>query len=161
MRAIFDGWASDSETTRYVGWPTHQTLDDTYAFIAFSDDQWQKWGCGPLLIEHCETGTVIGSAGFAFFGAGTMVEKAEVGYVIAPEHRRRGYATEALRQSITLAQARGVMQLSAGVHPANTVSRHIVENHGFVPGNPSTIPVIFPQINPNKPEHAINYVLDF
>jgi ribosomal-protein-alanine N-acetyltransferase len=45
--AIFERYASDREVTRYVGWPRHLSVDTTKAFVALSDDEWERWPAGP------------------------------------------------------------------------------------------------------------------
>lgn len=34
---IFERYAGDAEVTRFLGWPRHQSLADTRAFLGFSD----------------------------------------------------------------------------------------------------------------------------
>lgn len=77
--AVFLGWASDDVATRFMSWPRHQTLDDSRAFLDFSDVQWERWPAGPYLIEERSTGALIGSCGFTFRDSGL----AEVGYILA------------------------------------------------------------------------------
>jgi RimJ/RimL family protein N-acetyltransferase len=50
--AIFTQYAADELVTQYVGWLRHKTLSETYAFLQFSDHEWEKWSAGPLLIAH-------------------------------------------------------------------------------------------------------------
>lgn len=56
----------------------------------------------------------------------------EVGYTVFPEHRRRGYATEALRALLADAEAQGIRRFVASVGPANAPSLAIVRRLGFV-----------------------------
>ena len=56
----------------------------------------------------------------------------EVGYTIFPEHRRRGYATEAVRALIAAARAQGIHRFVASVGPQNEPSLAIVRRLGFV-----------------------------
>jgi ribosomal-protein-alanine N-acetyltransferase len=56
----------------------------------------------------------------------------EVGYTIFPEHRRRGYATEAVRALIAAAEAQGIRRFVASVGPDNEPSLAIVRRLGFV-----------------------------
>ena len=44
--AMCHNWASDPETTRYMSWPTHQSLADSRAYIAFAMEQYaREQGC--------------------------------------------------------------------------------------------------------------------
>jgi ribosomal-protein-alanine N-acetyltransferase len=59
--AIFNHFASDPEVTRYMSWPTHESIADTQAFLKFAIENWQQHSMGTLLIES--NGMVIGSTG--------------------------------------------------------------------------------------------------
>ena len=59
-QAIFERYASDAEVTRYLGWPTHTSVQDTEAFVGFSLSEWARWGVGPLLAFDRESGTLLG-----------------------------------------------------------------------------------------------------
>ncbi|MFT5501379.1 MAG: RimJ/RimL family protein N-acetyltransferase [Woeseiaceae bacterium] len=48
--AIFDRYASDPVVCQYLAWPMHRTVDDTLAFLEFSDTEWAHWPAGPYLI---------------------------------------------------------------------------------------------------------------
>ena len=41
--AVFSRYASDPDVTRYMSFPTHQSLDDTRAFVQWSDTLWARW----------------------------------------------------------------------------------------------------------------------
>lgn len=40
--AIFARYARDTEMTRLLGWPRHDSVDATLAFLEFSDAEWEK-----------------------------------------------------------------------------------------------------------------------
>jgi RimJ/RimL family protein N-acetyltransferase len=56
----------------------------------------------------------------------------EIGYTVFPEHRRRGYATEAVRTLIAAAEAQGIRRFIASIGPENEPSVAIVRRLGFV-----------------------------
>jgi ribosomal-protein-alanine N-acetyltransferase len=56
----------------------------------------------------------------------------EVGYTIFPEHRRQGYATEALAALLGWARAQGIDHFVASVGPENEPSLRMVRRLGFV-----------------------------
>jgi RimJ/RimL family protein N-acetyltransferase len=93
-QAIFAGYASDPEVTRYLAWPRHLAIEETHMFLRFSDAEWTKWPVGPLLIFSRADGTLLGGSGLAF----ETPYRATTGYVLARDHWRKGYATEALGQ---------------------------------------------------------------
>ena len=97
--AIFDRYASDAEATRYMAWPVHTTINDTYAFLTFSDVEWERWPAGPYVIFSRANGTLLGSTGFAF----ETSHRAITGYILARDAWGQGYATESLRAMVELA----------------------------------------------------------
>lgn len=124
---IFQAYASDADATRYLSWPRHHALDQTRAFIDFSDDEWDKWPVGPLLVEERATGRVIGGTGLAF----ETPWRASTGYVLAREAWGRGYASEALAAMVGLAGRTGVVRLYALCHVEHQASRRVLERGGF------------------------------
>ncbi len=59
-------------------------------------------------------------------------EAVEVGYTVFPEHRRCGYATEAVRALLAHARGQGVRRFVASVGPENEPSLALVRRLGFV-----------------------------
>jgi predicted acetyltransferase len=53
-----------------------------------------------------------------------------IGYAVLPEHRRRGHATEILRQSVVIARAAGVRDVLVTCAVENTGSRTVIERCG-------------------------------
>jgi [ribosomal protein S5]-alanine N-acetyltransferase len=125
--AIFETYASDAEVTRYVGFERHQRIEDTRAFLVFSDAQWAKWPAGPYLIERREDGVLLGSTGLKF----DALDEASTGYVLSRSAWGHGYATEALAAMVDLAAACGVRHLYALCHHAHLASAHVLEKGGF------------------------------
>ena len=59
-------------------------------------------------------------------------EGGHIGYVVLPAHRRRGYATEILRQSIELVLADGVERILVTCDDDNVASAAVIERGGGV-----------------------------
>lgn len=62
---------------------------------------------------------------------------AELGYWIAREHWGRGFATEAARAVIDIAQALGHRRISCGHFVDNPASKRVIEKLGFVQQGPA------------------------
>lgn len=57
-------------------------------------------------------------------------EGGHIGYGVLPAHRRRGYATEILRQSLVVARAVGVDRVLVTCDEDNVASRRVIEASG-------------------------------
>jgi [ribosomal protein S5]-alanine N-acetyltransferase len=151
--AIFSRYSSDPRVTRYVGWPAHRTVDDTRAFLAFSDDQWEKWPAGPYLACSRGDGTVLGSTGLMF----ETPQTAMTGYVFATDAWGRGYATEALEAMIAVARHLGVHRLYALCHAEHRASAHVLEKGGFVLEGTCRAHAEFPNLRPGEAQDVLCY----
>lgn len=75
--------------------------------------------------------TVVGEAGF--HGPPDADGRVEIGYMVACEHRRRGYAEEAVRALMAWAVAeQGIARFRASISPQNTASLNLIRKLGFV-----------------------------
>lgn len=76
------------------------------------------------------TRVVVGRIGF--HGPPDAEGVVEVGYTVAPEHRRQGVATEALAGLLGWARVQGVSACLASVSPDNAASLATIARLGFV-----------------------------
>lgn len=73
---------------------------------------------------------VVGEAGF--HGPPDGDNRVEIGYMVVSEHRRRGYAEEAVRALMTWATAEhGITRLRASISPQNDPSLNLIRKLGF------------------------------
>lgn len=68
-----------------------------------------------------------------------------IGYAVVPAHRKRGYATEILRQALVVIRAEGVDRVLVTCKDSNMGSRRVIENCGGV----------FESIVPIEPEQSL------
>lgn len=152
VEAIFGRYAGDPEVTRYLGWPTHRTLDDTRGFLAFSDAQWAQ-SAGPYLIRERGAGTLIGSTGLMLDDmAGAMT-----GYVLAKDAWGRGYATEALTAMVDVARGLRIRRLYALCHPDHAASQRVLIKCGFERDFTWTGRMEFPNLAPGVLQDTLCY----
>lgn len=147
---IFRTYASDLEVTRFLSWPTHVTLDDTRAFLAFSDTSWEQWGFGPLLIERRdghEEDRLLGSTGLDF----QTRTRASVGYLLAKRAWGQGYASEALLAMVEQAQRAKLWRLEALCHREHAASARVLLNAGFSEEGTLRAHTVFPNHTPYVP----------
>lgn len=94
---IFYSYASKPEATKYVSWPTHQTIEDTRTFLYVSDHGWKQGTGYNYSIRLRGTNVLVGSIG-AIHESGNL----QFGYILGPAHWSNGYATEACGAFITV-----------------------------------------------------------
>jgi ribosomal-protein-alanine N-acetyltransferase len=150
---IFQRYAADAEVTRWVGWPRHERISDTDAFLKFSAAEWGRWPAGPLLIESRADGRLLGSTGLAFE---TLVQ-ASTGYVLARDAQGFGYASEALRAVVQLARGLAATRLYALCHPSNSASIRVLERCDFACEGLLPTRHVFPNLG-SEPQDVASYV---
>ncbi len=149
---IYRRYASDPEVTRYLSWPRHQSIDETRAFIQFSDTQWRDHTAGPYLVES-ESGLLLGGTGLDLMGP----DQAMTGYVFARDAWGKGYATEVLRAMINLTRQLGIAELHAHCHVAHIPSQRVLEKCGFA--RKEHLIAQFPNLPPDERHDAWRYEL--
>jgi RimJ/RimL family protein N-acetyltransferase len=116
-----------------LGFPARRFLEHRLGQMQ-RDPSVQRWLARAVLLRE-EDRLMIGSIGFhgepgvnAKDAAGAL----EIGYSIRPEHRRRGYATEAVEGMLGWARGEGIRHFVASVAPDNEPSLAIIHKLGFV-----------------------------
>ena len=152
---MFARYAGDAVVTRYLGWATHQTVQDTRAFIDFCDSEWTRWPAGPYMIETRADGALVGGTGLGF----ETRAQATTGYVLARDAWGKGYATEALIAMRDLASRLGVERLYALCHPEHTASWRVLEKGGFVREGLLRGYAEFPNLEPGAKRDVLCYAV--
>jgi [ribosomal protein S5]-alanine N-acetyltransferase len=150
--AIFERYASDPDVTRYLAWPRHSSIEDTYVFLGFSESEWRRWGCGPYLAYSRSDGSLLGSTGLAF----EATDVASTGYVFARDAWGKGYATEALSAMVDVARALRLRRLYAICHVDHHASWRVMEKCGFEREGVLSRHTVFPNIS-SQPCDVLSY----
>ena len=92
--AMFNNWASDPEVTKYMTWPTHDSIETTRKVInswieGYKSPRMYEWAIVPRLLNE-----PIGS--IAAMGADDNLRSVEIGYNIGNPWWGKGYTAEAL-----------------------------------------------------------------
>jgi RimJ/RimL family protein N-acetyltransferase len=98
----FEPWAkamADENTVRYLG-TKPMNRAESWRSMAMVMGHWAIRGYGFFSLELKETGAWVGRVG-PWFPMGWPAP--EVGWTVAPDHLRQGYATEAARASVQFA----------------------------------------------------------
>jgi [ribosomal protein S5]-alanine N-acetyltransferase len=120
---IPDGWP-DEHDTRFLQLRLRQLL---------ADPGRARWPVFAIVLPG--SGELIGHIGYhgpPGVNARHDAAAVELGYTIFPEHRRRGYATEAVRALLGHTREQGVERFVASVAPDNEPSLRLVRGLGFV-----------------------------
>jgi RimJ/RimL family protein N-acetyltransferase len=153
--AIFSRYGSVEEVTRYLGWPRHHDIEDSRAFITFSDAEWARWPVGPYLAWNGNT--LVGGTGLSF----ETPWRAATGYVLARDAWGQGYASEMLAAMVDLARDLKVARLYALCHPAHQPSRHVLERGGFTFEGVLRAYAMFPNLDSTAPGDCACYARVF
>lgn len=105
-------------------------------FVRMVDDQRHgrsidlDWVESTWLLAEVD-GVVVGRSSIRFeLNEHLLNEGGHVGYAVRPGHRRLGYATEILRQSLVVARAGGVQQVLVTCDDHNVGSAKAIEANG-------------------------------
>jgi ribosomal-protein-alanine N-acetyltransferase len=124
---IFYTYASKSEATRYVSWPTHQSMEDSRQFVNHSISAWKEgidFSYSIRLKDHKMIGCI---------GALHDDGKVQFGYIISPTYWNKGYATEACQALMTiLRQKRSLYRIWTLVDQENVASIKVLQKSGLV-----------------------------
>lgn len=91
------------------------------------------WVAASLLVAEVK-GEIVGRASIRYeLGNGFLrTEGGHIGYGVVPAHRRKGYATEILCQSLIVARANGVDRVLITCDETNIGSARVIEAGGGV-----------------------------
>lgn len=128
--AMFRNWASDPEVTKFLTWPTHQSVEISRMVLSdwvshYSEENYYQWA-----IVHKEWGQPIGS--IAAVHMNDLVGKVEIGYCIGKNWWHRGIVSEALSQVIRFfLEEVGANRVEACHDPNNPNSGKVMEKCGM------------------------------
>ncbi len=124
---IFYTYASKVESTRFMSWPTHQSLKDTRAFLSYAINGWNKELDFSYVIRLKNSGRLVGSCGVL-----NDQGKIQFGYVLGPLHWGKGYGTETCKKLMAeLKLMPSVYRISTFVDAENTASINVLRKSGL------------------------------
>ncbi len=111
---------SDMQAMRYWSSLPHATLAET-----------ERWIESMIMVDRAISDDFIVTLDGALIGKLGAWKLPEVGFLIAPAHWGKGYASEGLAAFIEHRRALGSAELIADVDPRNLASLKLLERHGF------------------------------
>jgi RimJ/RimL family protein N-acetyltransferase len=125
---IFYTYASKPEATKYMAWPTHQSIGDTRDFLSYTIEGWHLAKDYSFGIRLKKTNRMIGSCGIL-----NDEGKIQFGYVLGPMHWGNGYATEATKAMLApLKNQPVVYRIGSFVDVENIASSNVLKKCGLV-----------------------------
>ena len=99
-------------------------------FLAYCFREYRVWGFGPWGILQKETGTIVGNCAFPHIIFEELC--GEVNYYIAPRHRGKGLAPEALKALLQFGfRDIGLTRIQARCEPDNLSSERVMQKAGM------------------------------
>ncbi len=100
----------------------------TSSYIAY---MYYYYGYGMWIVRDRKTGALVGRAGIEHRDRGNEVLM-ELGYLIAKQYQKKGYATEVCEAILAYAKEEiGINELHCFIHPDNHASLHLAKKLGF------------------------------
>ncbi len=143
--AIYRGYATDPEVTRWVIWTPHASIDETHAFLATFIATCRQEQSYPWVITLAQDGTLIGAMHLRLHPP-----RAELGFNIARSYWNRGLGTEAAEAVLAFGIALpGIERVQAVCHVANQASARVLEKAGMECEGTLRRYMVFPNLGPH------------
>lgn len=123
-------YSRDPQTSQYLLWEPHSSLVYTRAHIKYLQKSYRNGTFFDWALVLKESGKMIGTCGFTEIYE--KQKKAEIGYVIAPNFQKMGFAPEAIRKVMEYGfETLGLSELHARFMQDNTASEKVLTRLGF------------------------------
>jgi [ribosomal protein S5]-alanine N-acetyltransferase len=125
---IFYTYASKPEATRFMSWPTHQSIDDTHAFLQYAAEGWAAGTDYSYSIRLRDNSRLIGS-----FGIINEYGKVQFGYIFSPTQWGKGYATEVCKRMMDILKSQpAVYRIQTFTDVDNKASANVLKKSGLI-----------------------------
>jgi len=125
---IFYSYASKEQVTEFLPWKTHESIDDTRAFLKIAIQTWKARTQFAYSVRMHDTGRLIGACG-CLHTDGVF----QIGYVFSPSVWGQGYATDVCSGLVqAIRENPAVRKITSFVDVENIRSMKVLERVGFV-----------------------------
>lgn len=123
-------YASLPEVSEYLLWSPHINEAATLGYIEFLQKRYQRGLYADWAVVLKENNKMIGTCGFANIDSWAM--NCEIGYVLSPKYRGKGYMSEAVGAVLDLSFLKlGFKQAKLRIISQNEPSIRLAERMGF------------------------------
>ncbi len=127
---VFAAMNMDARVMRYF--PAPLTEAETEAFYDRIQEEFDGKGWGLYAVELKATGGFIGYVGLHEIGfEADFTPGVEIGWRLAADHHNRGYATEAAKAVLGLAESHGIERLYSFTAEVNKPSERVMQKIGM------------------------------
>lgn len=124
---IFYAYASKDEATRFVSWPTHQSIRDTRDFLRYARTAWATGTDFSFSVRVKDSFRLIGGFGIIHDNG-----KIQFGYILSPTQWGKGFATEATRTVLQILKVQpGIYRIGTFVDAENMASIRVLQKCGL------------------------------
>ena len=125
---IFYTYASKKEATKFMSWPTHQSLTDTRLYLQYATHAWSIGTDYSFSVRLKDSNRLIGA-----FGTLNDDGKLQFGYIFSPTQWGMGYATEVCSYMMPLLKKQqGIIRIQTFVDIENAASAKVLVKSGLV-----------------------------
>jgi [ribosomal protein S5]-alanine N-acetyltransferase len=124
---IFYVYASKPQSTRFVSWPMHETIEDTRRFLEYAIHGRTLGNDYSFAIRTKANNRFIGT-----FGILNTNPRIQFGYVLGPIHWGHGYATEVCTRMMKLLRQLTDRPIGTFVDSENIASARVLIKSGLV-----------------------------
>lgn len=127
--AMYSGWTSDPEVSKYLNWNTHQSIEETKQLLEIWAEESKKPERLNFAIDLKAESKLIGGidvVGYLDGVDGTPV----IGYSLSRKYWGKGYMTEACRCLVAYLFSKGYRKIRIDAMPENIGSIRVIEKCG-------------------------------
>lgn len=122
--------ASDAETAKYTSWDAHKMVEDSKTLIRFIKKRYSLNKPSNWAVILKSENKLIGLCGFVSGFA--INSRAEMAFVISKAYRKKGYASEAVCETINFGFLKADLnRIEAFCDADNTASKRVLEKCGL------------------------------
>lgn len=120
---------SDAEAMKWCGDGEPISEEACHRWLDVTANNYERRGYGMSVVEHLQTGSVVGYCGLVHPG---NQPQAEIKYAFARAHWHQGFATEAASAMLRYgADCHGIQEVIATIHADNIASQRVAKKIGM------------------------------